>query len=205
MEAGRRFVQNIECVAGAAAAQFFGELHALRLAAGERRSGLTEMDVFKADIYERIELVADARHVFHEFGGVLDRHIEDFGDILPFIANFQCLAVITLAVTFFTSHIHIRQKVHFDFDHAVPFTRLATPAFDVKAEPSRLIAAQPRFRQFCKEIANRAEQPGVRRRIRARRPPNRALININDLVNMLDAEDVFMRSSRLFGAVKMLR
>ena len=205
MQAGRRLIQNIKRVASAAAAQFLRKLDALRLAAGKRGGLLPQMNVIEADIVQRLELVAERRHVLQHIEGFRDRHVKHFRDIFPFVADFQRFAVIAAAVALFAGDVHVRQKVHFDFNHAVAFAGFAAPALDVKAEPPRLITAQPGFRQAREQVAQRREQAGICRRIRARRPANRTLINVNNLINVFDAENVFMRPGRLFGSVKMAR
>ena len=52
---GRRLVEDVERLAGAAAAQFAGQLDALGLAAGEGRRGLAELDVVEADVVQRLQ------------------------------------------------------------------------------------------------------------------------------------------------------
>ena len=49
MQAGRRFIEDIERLAGAFADEFLRELDPLRLAAGERRRLLADMDIVQPD------------------------------------------------------------------------------------------------------------------------------------------------------------
>jgi hypothetical protein len=79
--------------------------------------------------------------------------------------------------------------VHFHFDDAVALTGLAAPAFDIEAEASRLIAACARFRDGGEDLANRREQPGVRGRIGSRRAADRALVDLDDPVDVLETFD----------------
>ena len=65
MQADRRFVENVEH-ADQAAADLAGEANALRFAAGERRRGAVEREVFEADVGEEAEPAAD---FFEHFGG----------------------------------------------------------------------------------------------------------------------------------------
>ena len=81
MEAGGGLVEDVERLAGGAAADSsFDELDALRLAAAERRRLLADLDVAEADLLQHLHLVADAGDRLEELGGVLDRHVEHVGD-----------------------------------------------------------------------------------------------------------------------------
>ena len=77
VQTGRRLVENIHRLAGRASAQLRCKLHALRLAAGECRRALAELHVTKADVNERLHLLADLRKVFKERERLLGGHVEN--------------------------------------------------------------------------------------------------------------------------------
>ena len=56
VRAGRRLVEDVERLAGRDLGELFRQLHALRLAAGERRRGLAELDVVEPDVVEGLQL-----------------------------------------------------------------------------------------------------------------------------------------------------
>ena len=56
VEAGRRLVEDVQGLAGRAPRQLGRELHALRLAAGQRRRRLAEVDVAEPDVVQGLEL-----------------------------------------------------------------------------------------------------------------------------------------------------
>ena len=58
VEAGGRLVEDVEGLAGRPLRELGRQLHALRLAAGERRRRLAEVDVAHPDVVQRLELVA---------------------------------------------------------------------------------------------------------------------------------------------------
>ena len=58
VEAGRRLVEDVQRPAGRPPRELGRELDALRLAAGQRRRRLAEVDVAEADVVERLELGA---------------------------------------------------------------------------------------------------------------------------------------------------
>jgi hypothetical protein len=61
--------------------------------------------------------------------------------MFSFVLYFQRFAVIAFAVADITWHIHIRQEVHFDFDHAIALTGFAATAFHVKRETACAVTA----------------------------------------------------------------
>ena len=79
--------------------------------------------------------------------------------------------------------------MHFDLQNAVAAARLATPALDVEGEAAVAIAAHLRIRRGGEHLADEVEQAGIRRRIAARRPADGALIDVDDLVERVDALD----------------
>src|SRR5690606_31001244 len=119
-----------------------GELHALRLAAGQRGRLLADMDIAEADALQRGEDVADTRHRLEEIGGLVDRHVENVGDGFLLEGDFQRLAVVALALAGVAGDIDVGQEVHLDLDDAVALTGLAAAALDVEREAAGLVAAR---------------------------------------------------------------
>ncbi len=77
--------------------------------------------------------------------------------------------------------------MHFYLDHAVALAGFAAPALHVEGEAPGSVAPRACFRYASKQFANGREEAGVGGRVRARRPSNRALINVHDLVQVLEA------------------
>jgi hypothetical protein len=105
------------------------------------------------------------------------------------VADIQGLAVVALALADIAGHVDVRQEVHLHLRDAVPLAGLAAPALDVEAEAPGLVAARARFLGTGEQLANRGENAGVGRRVRARRATDRALVDIDALVDMLQALD----------------
>ena len=118
VEAGRRLVEDVEGLAGRPLRQLGGQLDALRLAAGERRGRLAEVDVAHPDVVERLELVADRRHRLEELERLLDGHLQDLGDVLALVVDLERLAVVALALADLALHVHVGQEVHLDLHDA---------------------------------------------------------------------------------------
>jgi hypothetical protein len=79
------------------------------------------------------------------------------------------------------------QEVHLDLDDAVALADLAAAALDVEAEPARPVAARLGLRQAREPVADRGEGAGVGGRVRARRAADRRLVDVDHLVDVLDA------------------
>ena len=136
---------------------------------------------------------------------LLDGHLQHVVNVLALVAHFQRFAVVALAAADVARHVNVRQKVHFDFHDAVALARFAAAALDVEAEPAAVVPAQLRVRRRRKQRADQIEQPRVRRGIRARRLADRALVDVDDLVEMLDALHAGVRPGADARAVQIVQ
>ena len=93
--------------------------------------------------------------------------------------------------------------MHLDLDHAVALAGLAAPALHIEAEPPGLVAARLGFRQAGEPVADRAEGAGIGRRVRARRAPDRALVDVDHLVEIFEALKAVIGLRRAGGAVQL--
>ena len=86
----------------------------------------------------------------------------------------------------FARDIYVGQKVHFDFDQTVSAAGLAAAALGVEGEPSGAVAARSRVLRGGEQIADVAEQTRIGRGVRAGTAPNRALVDADDLIKVLE-------------------
>src|SRR5690606_31259944 len=105
-------------------------------------------------------------------------------DVTTPVADFQRFPVIALAAAYVAGHVHVGQKVHFNLDHAVALTGLATSALHVERETAGIIAARARLGHPGKQFAYGREHAGVGGWIAARCAANRTLVDIDDLVEV---------------------
>jgi hypothetical protein len=119
--------------------------------------------------------VKEALRLFH-------CHIQHIGNGFALEQHFQRFAVIALALAGFAGDIDIGQKVHLDLQHPIALTGLAPPALDVEGKPPRLIAARLGFGQAREPVADRAKRAGIGGRVGTRGAANRALVNVDHLV-----------------------
>ena len=128
---------------------------------------------------------------------MINGHIKHIGDRI-FIPeqHLQSFAVEALAVTYITRHIHIRQELHFDAQLTLSLTGFTTPAMHVERETPGLVAAHFAFGQFRIQLSDLIEQAGVCSRVRARCASDRRLVDVDDLVEMLNAFDFLVFACR---------
>ena len=197
VQAGGRLVEDVQRPTGRHLAELGGELDALRLAAGERRRRLAERHVVETDVVQRLQAPADLRDLREEGERLLDRHLEHVGDRLPLEAHLERLAVVALALARLARDVDVGQEVHLDLDLAVALAGLAAAALDVEREAARLVAAHLRVGRQRVQLADVREEVGVRGRVRARRAADRALVDLDHLVEHVDALDRLVRAGRV--------
>src|SRR5712692_1784788 len=124
---------------------------------------------------------------------------------MPFVTDGQRFRIVTAASADFAHHVHVRKKIHFDAAKAIALAGFAAAALHVEAEAPGAVAAFARFRKHGKEIADRSEDTGVSGGIRARRAADRSLIDLDDFVDLIGAEDFPMSGGGFRRAVEPLR
>ena len=184
--------------AGLALGELAGQLHALRLAAGERGGRLAEMDVAEADIDQRLQLLPDLRDVVEHGQRVFDGEIEDVGDGVAVELDRERLLVVAPAVADFAEDVDVGQEVHLDAALAVALAGFAAASGDVEGEAAGLVAALARLGQHGEEVADGGEDAGVGRRIGARRAADGRLVDADGLVDLVEALDACV-FARLFA------
>ena len=95
--------------------------------------------------------------------------------------------------------------MHLDLDLSVALARLTAPATHIKGETTRRVAARLRLRRTRKRCAKIIPQADISSRVGTRRAANRRLVDINNLVDTLDALDFFMRTHRARRTVNSIR
>src|SRR5262245_57530662 len=138
MQAGGRFIKDVEIVAAAAhLAQFSRELHALRLATGENGGGVAEFQIAEAKLVQDFELSHDRPLSLEEVYAFLDREFQHLGDIAPLPGDFQRLFAIAASFASGTGDLDIRHEGELCHNRAIASAFFAAPAFDIKAEGGR--------------------------------------------------------------------
>ena len=93
--------------------------------------------------------------------------------------------------------------MHLDLDDAVALARFAATALYVEAESSGCITTRLGFRQAREPITDRAEGAGIGGRVRTRCAADRALVNVDDLVEVLQPVKAFIGLGWAGGAIQL--
>src|SRR5690606_10886185 len=133
-------------------------------------------------LFQRLKLVPDDRNSGKELDALFHGHVENIGDGASLEQNLERFAVVALAVADVAGNVHIWQEVHLDLDDAVALAGLAAPTLDVERETARLVTARLRLGQPGKPVPDRRESAGIGGRIGARRAPDGALVDVDDLI-----------------------
>ena len=147
VQAGRRLVEDVERAPGVALRQLGRELHALRLAAGERRRALAEVDVAEPDVVQRLRAsggcAAGSRRRRSASSTVSS---STSAMLMPAEAHLERLAVVALPLAHLARHVDVGEEVHLDLHEAVALARLAAAALHVEARsaPARSRGSSPR-------------------------------------------------------------
>jgi len=194
MQPGRRFVENVDRLAGGALAKLLGQLHALGFTAGERGGRLTELEVIEADVVQRLQQVIDLLDVLEVLERLLHVHVEHLGDALPLEPDLQRLLAEPPPLADRARHPDVGEEIHLQLGRAVPLARLAAAPLDVEAEPARLEPPAFRVRQLRVQVADQIEQLDVRRRVGPGRAADRRLIDVDRFVDVLQPLDAVVRA-----------
>ena len=187
MQPDGRFVEDEQRASRCFAAQFLRQFEALDLPIGQRRRGLPEAQVGEPDVAQGFQADPHLRNVVEQGQRLGHGHLQSVGNAVAAESYRQGIPVVASPAADVAGHVHVRQKVHFDREHAVPFARLAAPALDVEREPVAAVAAHPRIGQPGVQAAQRVEQPGVRGRGGRRRASDGRAVHRDDLVHVLPA------------------
>src|SRR5215212_8420833 len=161
------------------------------------------MDVAKTDIVQCVKLLINTRLVLEEGERILDGEIENVGDRQSTESHLQCLSIVSLALADVARNVHVRKEVHLDLYETISLARFAAPAFHVEREPARPVSANLRLRHLGEELTNRRKQPCVGRGIRSRSSANRALIDVDNLVDLLESGDSIVCARHDTRAIEM--
>ena len=160
-------------------------------------------DIGESHVHQGLELAVDNLDRGKEGQGVFDGEVQDLVDGLSLVADLQRLPVIAAALAGVALDIDVRQEVHLHPDKPVALARLAAPALDVEAEAARSVAPGAGLGDRGEEVPHHAEEPGIGGRIGAGGAADGALVDVDDLVEVLQALDGPMGGRAETGAVQV--
>src|SRR5438309_675809 len=161
------------------------------------------MNVAKPDVIESLELHADVWDRAEEVQRLLDRHLEDVRNRATLVVDLERFPVVALALADLAADVDVGQELHLDLQDPVALAVLAATALHVEAEPAGTVAAEPGLGDAREQLADRGEEAHVRGRVRAWRPADRALVDLDDLVDVVDAGEAVVGADLLARAVEL--
>ena len=118
---------------------------------------------------------------------LVNRHVEHVADGLAAVGDLKGLAVITLAPALLAWHVDVGKEVHLDLDLAIALAGLATASRDVEAEAARRVPAGLGLGHACEQVAQVVPEPDVRRGVGPGRAADGRLVDVDDLVDEVEA------------------
>ena len=165
---------------------------------------LAQPDVAQPDVDQRLHVAGDGRLVGEELERLLAAHVEHVGDVLVLERDVERVAVVAGALAHLARHVHVGQEVHLDLDRAVARAGLAATAADVEAEPARQVAADLGLVGLREQLADVVEHARVGGGVRPGRAPDGRLVDVDDLVELVDAVDAGVQAGRRLRPVHLL-
>ena len=135
------------------------------------------------------EALQDPGDRIKELAALVDPHFQDVADRPSLEANLEGLAVEPLAAADLARDMKIGKKVHRQPTLAEPPTRLTAAPLGVEAESTGAIASNLGFAGQGEDPADLVINAGRRGGGRARAAANRALIDLDELVDRLEPHD----------------
>ena len=194
VQPGGRLVEDEERVRLALPPEMRGELHALGLAARERRQRLAEPQVVEPDVDQGAEAPGDVGDVGEDLDGLGDGEVEDLADVAPVRAHLQHLGPEARSAALRAGDVDVGEELHLDLLEALAGARLAAPAGDVEGERRRRVAAQARRLGRREAGPDQVEGAQVGDRIRPRRRADGRLVDEHDVGDALGAADLAART-----------
>ena len=95
--------------------------------------------------------------------------------------------------------------MHLDLDNAVAVTGFAPPALDIEGEPGRIVAAHLGVIGLSEHLPDVGEYAGVGRRVGTGGPSDGGLVDVDDLVQLLYAQNIPVLAGTGLGTVELGR
>src|SRR5882762_1065726 len=119
-------------------------------------------------------------------------------------ADGQRFGIVAAAAADFASDVNIGQKIHFDAAQAVALAGFAAAAFYVEAEAAGAVAAFAGFGEHGEKLADGGEDAGVSGGIGARGAADGCLVDLDNFVDLIGANDFAVGAGRFLRAIEFL-
>ena len=103
-----------------------GQLEPLRLASGERRGRLAELQVIQADVEQRAEPGLDPGSVAEEGERFARRQLEHLGDVPAPVGDLEDFGTVAGPPALGASDHHVGEELHVDREETLPLAGVAS-------------------------------------------------------------------------------
>ena len=152
---------------------------------------------------KRFDFRINSGDVLKELQSFFHCHIQHICNRFAFIFYIQRLAVIPFAVTDFTRHINIRQKVHLDLYDAISGTGFAASALDIKTESSFGKSVHLGILRRSKQIPDHIKNSGISGRVGSGCTSDRRLVDHDHLVKIFQSVNMIISAGLNSRAVQI--
>ena len=204
MKSRSRLVKYIYSLTRRALRKLGSELNSLCLSARKGRRGLTDFYISQSYVEEGLELTLNLRYSVKEGYSLLYRHFKHVVYALSLILNVKGIAVVSSAAADVTLHVNVGKEVHLNALYTVTLTRLTSSAAHVKGKSARIVALCLGVFGLGKKIAYICEESRIGCGVRARCSSNRALVNVDNLIEILESLDSVDLAGLGYRAIKLL-
>ncbi len=173
------------------------QLHALRLAAAQRRRTLSEAHIPQSNLIQHRKLIDDLRMTCKINQRFTHCHTENFVDVLALVLHLKNGRFVTRSVAFLARQFHVREKLHLDRNRSIAFAHIATSTRNVERERSSCEALSSSVRLRSKQLPNSIERLDICHRIRSWCTTDRRLVHQHHIVQILRSRELTIQIRRL--------
>ena len=232
MQAGGRLVEHeqrsapghrLAACAGALRrfSQKTSELESLRLAARQRRHRLTQLDVFQADINDRLQRADHVAVGAEQLRRLVHRQVQHLGHIQaaqlapgsvgsaprrgqPAVdTHLQNFGPVALAVAVGAAQVDVAEKLHLHMLEARTTAGGAAAVAPVETELGRGVAALARQLRVGEYFADRVPSAHIADRVRPCRLSDRRLVDEHHIAQQFGAEQALETARRIGGSTEV--
>src|ERR1019366_627454 len=201
MQACRWFVKKKQRTLTGCLRKVAREFQPLRLAATQRRHGLTKFHITEPNSAQRFEYPQDVIMAYKKLARLVGGHFEDIGNRLAVDLHLEHHAAIPFPVAVGAAQIDVAEELNLNVLEAVPAARRAAAFAGIETKRARRITALLRHRLRGEKFADRIERADVAGRVRARGPSHGRLVHHHDVFDSLMTDNCPMPSRRFLGLV----
>src|SRR5205807_1670448 len=135
VQAGRGLIHEVQLATGflVRRRELARDLHALRLAAGKRRRGLSQPQIAESNLLELPERLTESLLAGKGTNGLVHGELKHLIDVAATDGHLEDVRAEALPATFVARDVHVRHEDHLDLEITGPLALLAAAAGDVEA------------------------------------------------------------------------